>query len=346
MKFEAVTIKDIAKALGLSVSTVSRALRDSYEIGEQTKKRVQDYAKEYNYKPNPIALSLKERKTRSIGIVVSEIANTFFSQVIDGIESIAYNNGYNVIITQSKESAERERMLLNDLVSRSVDGLIISIAAETIDYSAFRDLKEKGLPIVFFDRVVNEIDTHKVTIDNFKGAYEAAENLIKNGYKNIAVIANNKNLAITQDRLNGFIKAMEDNNLVIKKTNILYCEHGGMGNTEVEEAIMPLLKKANKPDAIFALSDKLSIETLRILKDKNIRVPHDIALIGFSNSNDSSLMDPPLSIIQQPAFSMGQIAASQLLEIINSRRQITDFKNTVLLPKVILRKSSSGKTEI
>ena len=173
MKFEAVTIKDIAKALGLSTSTVSRALRDSYEISPETKKLVLEYAEKINYHPNPIALSLKERRSRSIGVIVSEIANSFFSQAIDGIESIAYNNGYNVIISQTRESQEREQINLNYLTSRSVDGLIISVSAETSDFSFIKDIISRGMPVVFFDRVVPDIDTHKVVVDNYRGAFDA-----------------------------------------------------------------------------------------------------------------------------------------------------------------------------
>src|SRR4051812_28696336 len=186
MKFEAVTIKDIAKALGISTSTVSRALRDSYEISPETKQLVLECAEKLNYRPNPIALSLKEKRSRSIGVVVCEIANSFFSQVINGIESVAYDRGYNVMITQSNESYEREMMDLHSLSSRSVDGLIVSLSTETNDLSQLHSLHQKGLPIVLFDRVTDEIETHKVVVDNFKGAYEATEHLIQQGYKRIA----------------------------------------------------------------------------------------------------------------------------------------------------------------
>src|SRR5687767_9811778 len=200
MKFEALTIKDIAKALGLSTSTVSRALRDSYEISPETKKLVLEYAEKNNYHPNPIALSLKERRSRSIGVIVCEIANPFFSQTINGIESIAYNNGYNVIIAQSRESFDREMINLQYLTSRSIDGLIISVSTETSDFSNFRLLNEKGLPIVFFDRIVDEIPTHKVIVDNFKGAYDATMHLIENGYERIAILGNAEVLSITRER--------------------------------------------------------------------------------------------------------------------------------------------------
>jgi len=201
--YEAITIKDIAKALGLSTSTVSRALRGSYEISPETKKLVLEYAEKFNYRPNPIALSLKERKSRSIGVIVSEIANHFFSQAINGIESIAYNRGYHVIITQSHESYEREVVNVKHLSSRSVDGLLMSLSTETTDMSHLIDLHEKGLPVVFFDRVTNEIDTHKVIANNYQGAYDATDHLIKSGYKKIAHITSSEHLSITKERLAG-----------------------------------------------------------------------------------------------------------------------------------------------
>ena len=188
MKFDSVTIKDISKALNLSASTVSRALRGSYQISDETKKIVLEYAEKINYRPNPIALSLKERRSRAIGVMVCEIANNFFSEAINGIESIAYNRGYHVIITQSHESEEREKVNVEHHASRSVDGLLISLASETGDITYLKDLFDKGLPIVFFDRITDEIDTHKVTANNYLGAFHATEHLIFQGYKKIAHI--------------------------------------------------------------------------------------------------------------------------------------------------------------
>src|SRR5688572_3420263 len=186
MKFETATIKDIAKALNLSTSTVSRALRGSYEISPETKKLVLEYAEKINYRPNPIALSLKERRSRSVGVIVSEIANNFFSQAINGIESIAYNRGYHVIITQSHESQEREKVNVQHLASRGVDGLLVSLSSESEEISYLKELHEKGLPIVFFDRVTDEIETHKVVANNQLGAFHATEHLIYQGFKRIA----------------------------------------------------------------------------------------------------------------------------------------------------------------
>jgi LacI family transcriptional regulator len=346
MKFEAVTIKDIAKALGLSTSTVSRALRDSYEISPETKKLVLEYAEKINYHPNPIALSLKERRSRSIGVIVSEIANSFFSQSIDGIESIAYQNGYNVIISQSRESFEREVINLNYLTSRSIDGLLVSVAAETRDFTILKELHERGMPIVFFDRVVNEINTHKVIVDNYQGAYDATHSLIENGYTNIAAIANNEVLSITKDRLAGYKAALAANGMEEKDALIEYCAHGGLILSEVEEAIASLLSQKQKPGAILALSDKLTTGSLRILKAKHIRVPDDIGLMGFSNSDLTELIEPPMSIIKQPAFEMGEIATSLLLQLIESKRPVTEFETRMLAAQLIIRESAKKKETV
>ncbi|MGZ3880405.1 MAG: LacI family DNA-binding transcriptional regulator, partial [Flavisolibacter sp.] len=218
MKFESATIKDIAKALNLSTSTVSRALRGSYEISAETKKQVLEYAEKINYRPNPIALSLKERRTRAIGVVVSEIANNFFSQAINGIESIAYNKGYHVIIAQSHESHDRERVDVEHLAARGVDGLLISLSSESVDLTYLKELHEKGLPIVFFDRVTDEIETHTVTANNYLGAFHATEHLIFEGYKRIAHVTGSPYLSITKERLEGYKDALAKHDIPLNES--------------------------------------------------------------------------------------------------------------------------------
>ncbi len=339
MKFEAVTIKDIAKALGLSTSTVSRALRDSYEISPETKKRVLEYSEKINYRPNPIALSLKEKRSRSIGIIVCEIANSFFSQIINGIESIAYDKGYNVIIAQSHESYEREVLNLQYLASRSIDGLLISVSSETQEMDHLRSLHEKGFPIVFFDRVVDELQTHKVIVDNFKGAYDASLHLVKNGFRNIAALAGSEYLSITKERLGGYVKALEDMGRHYDSTMVQHCLHGGMLYEEVETAIDHLLQLPNPPDAIIASADKLTTNCMRYFKKKNIRVPEDIALIGFSNLDLTDLLSPALSVVRQPAFEMGQISTELLIQQIEAKRP-RDFERRILPPQLFIRESS------
>lgn len=345
MKFEAITIKDIAKALGLSTSTVSRALRDSHEISTETKKLVLEYAEKNNYHPNPIALSLKERRSRSIGVIVCEIANSYFSQVINGIESIAYNNGYNVIIAQSRESFDRELLNLQYLTSRSIDGLIISVSTETTDFSYMKELHEKKMPIVFFDRVVDDINTHKVTSESFKGAYDATKHLIECGYKRIAAISNPELVSISRERLAGYKAALTDNGMTTDESMIKYCQHGGMIFSEVENAINELLSLHYPPDAIFAAADKLTTNCLRIFISKGINVPGDMGLIGFSNSDLAELIEPPLSVIRQPAFEMGEVAMNLLLQLIESKRPVTDFETKVLSTELLIRGSTKIQSE-
>ncbi len=345
MKFEAVTIKDIAKALGISTSTVSRALRDSYEISPETKQMVLECAEKLNYRPNPIALSLKERRSRSIGVVVCEIANNFFSQVINGIESIAYDRGYNVIISQSRESYDREVVDLQYLASRSVDGLLISLSTETSDLSHLKALHEKGLPIVFFDRITDEINTHKVVIDNFKGAYDAASHLINNGYKNIAVLTNSEYLSITKERLAGYKEALLAHDLKINENYIQHCFYGGMIFSEIEEAVNRLMTLKQKPDAILTTSDKLTVGCLKTLSRRGIKVPDEIAIAGFSNTDIAELINPPLTVVRQPAEEMGKAATELLLQLVESKRPIKDFEKRVLTPELQIRASSASSVK-
>ncbi len=340
MKFTSITIKDIAKELGLSTSTVSRALRDSHEIGAETKQMVLDYAKKVNFKPNRIAQSLKDHKSMSIGVIVTEISNSFFSQVINGVESIAHKNGYTVIIAQSMESAERELLSLQHLTSSSIDGLIISVSTESENFQYLNDLHEKGMHIVFVDRAIDHIETHKVIVDNFKGAYKATKHLIDQGKKNIAILSNNIGLSISRDRMAGYIEALKDHNLPVKETMIKYCNLGGMKYAEVEDAMKELMKKRNKPDAIFAGSDKLTIGCLKYLKEREIKVPDNVAVIGFSNTDLTDLIDPPLSVIRQPAFEMGEASTELLLSLIKSKKPVTKFETRIHTTELIVKKST------
>lgn len=341
MRFETVTIKDIAKALNFSTSTVSRALRGSYEISEETKKVVLEFAEKINYRPNPIALSLKEKRSRSIGVVVSEIANNFFSQAINGIESIAYNRGYHVIITQSHESEEREKVNVEHHASRSVDGLLISLSSGTTDLTFLKDLYNKGLPIVFFDRITDEIETHKVTANNSLGAFQATEHLIQQGFKKIAHITGSPSLSITKERLEGYKKALEKYHIPIDELLIKYCNHGGMIKDEVGDAISELFKLKSKPDAIFTTGDRFTIICLAALKNFNPK--KNIAMAGFSNSKVGELFDPPLTVVRQPAFEIGQNATELLIQMIESKRPVVDFQTKVLDPELIIRESSLRK---
>lgn len=338
--FESYTIKDIAKALGVSTSTVSRALKGSYEIGAETKKLVQEYAEKVNYRPNPIALSLKDQKSHSIGVVVCEVANDYFSQAINGIESIAYNLGYHVIITQTHESFDRETVNVQHLLSRHVDGLLVSLSAQTTDTSQYKYLHDKGFPIVFFDRVAADINTHKVTANNFKGSFDATELLISSGFKKIAHLTNSNNLLISHERFDGFKAAMDKHGLEFKPEYLKHCQHGGMIHEEIELAIKQLLALDDRPEAIFIGSDRLTISCVSILKKLGIKIPGDIALAGFTNSDVVELFDPPLTVVRQPAFQIGQMATELLIKTIESKWPIEEFTTERMDTELVARLSS------
>lgn len=338
---EAITIKDIAKALGMSYSTVSRALKGSYQISDATKQKVQEYATTHHYRPNLVAQSLKSRKSRSIGVLLCSIPNSFFAEVINGIESIAYNKDYHVILTQSLESSERELKNLQHFAGRSVDGLLVSLATETTDLQPFKQWHDSGVPIVFFDRVTDLINTHKVVADNAGGAFSAVQHLLQNGYRKIAHITSSLHLSVTNERLEGYYNALQQNGLSPNPAYIQYCEHGGMLQEEVELAIDQLLRLPQPPDAIFTASDRITISTLALLHKRGIKIPQQVAMAGFSNFSSPELFTPPLTTVRQPAFEMGKTAAELLIQLIESKRPVTSFEKKVLPVELVIRASSS-----
>ncbi|MGN6396976.1 MAG: LacI family DNA-binding transcriptional regulator [Mucilaginibacter sp.] len=345
MNFSTITIKDIATALNLSVSTVSKALRDSYEISEATKKLINDYAREHNYRPNPIAQSLKQGQSKSIGIVVPSVANQFFSQVINGIESVAYEAGFNVIITQTHESLEREIANVGHLTHRSIDGLLISLSTETEDIGHLKRLHQQGLPIVFFDRVSEEIETHKVIADNFKGAYDATRHLIESGYTRIAHITSPPSISITVERLAGYRQALAEAGIEPPNEYVKYCAHGGRDINEIEHAVNDLLSLKAKPDAILTTSDRITTTTLHLLNKLGVAIPGEIALVGYTNTTLADALNPSLSSVYQPGFEMGQKATEMLLSLILSKRPVYEFEKLVLPTQLVIRKSTSPKND-
>lgn len=334
---EAITIKDIAKALNLSTSTVSRALRGSYEINPETKKLVLEYAGKMNYHPNPIALSLKENRSRAIGVIVPEIANHFFSQAINGIEAVAYDRGYHVVIFQSHESYERECSNIQHLVGRKVDGVLISLSGQTTDVSHLQEIQNRGVPLVVFDRISNEIEANKVIADNFQGAFEATEHLILSGRKRIAHITSPSLLYTTNERLEGYKAALEKHGIPFDENLVRYC---GFEPEEARQVIFELLD-TQKPDAIFTASDRLALDSFAAVKAKGISIPDQVAFIGFTNLQVAHLLDPPLSTVVQPAFEIGKTAAEMLLDTIENKRNTTTIKTIRIPIEVNLRTSSN-----
>lgn len=336
---KAVTLQDVADKTGLSRSTVSKALRDSHEISGKTKKLVADCARELNYHPNLAARSLRSGQSRSIGVVVSEIDNPFFAQVINGIESIADEKGYSIIITQTHESYAYELRNLRDLYSKSIDGLLISVTTETQDAEHLLELKARGLPIVLFDRVSDKIEADKVIADNLKGAYEATCHLIEAGYQNIAHITSSANASITAERLQGYKLALQKHHIELNEQHIKYCPHGGKNDEEIKEALAELLNSRNKPDAVFTASDRITTTTLALLKKNGIRIPEELGLLGFTNTHLADILNPPLSSVFQPGFEMGAKATQLLIGQIENKR--TDEFETVVFPTSLFIRNST-----
>lgn len=332
---DTITIKDIARALNVSTSTVSRALRDSYEINPETKRLVIEYAERLNYRPNPIALSLKENRSRVIGVIVPQIANNFFSQAINGIEAIAYSRGYHVIIFQSHESFEREIVTVQQAVARKADGLLISLSSSTSDVTHLRELQEKKLPIVLFDRVSKELDSPCVTADNFGGAFAATEHLIQTGRRRIAHLTIPPYISITQERLAGYRAALEKYGIPYDESLV---RHAGFGQDEVEPIVDDLLRQS--PDAFFAASDRLALGCLEALRKRNIAIPGTVSLIGFTNITVANLLSPSMSTVEQPALEIGQIAAEQLFNMIEGKHKTPEPETVKIPTRMVIRESS------
>ena len=340
MKNDNITIKDIAKALNLSSSTVSRALKGSYKISEATQQLVKQYAEANHYRPNLMAQSLKNQKSRCIGVVLCSIPNNFFAEVISGIESIAYSKDYLLIITQNLESYEREVKNLANLTWRSVDGLLVSLSTETKDTSHFEKLHNQGLPIVFFDRVTDDFQTHQVITDNIGGAYEATKHLIERGYKRIATITSSPYLSITTERLEGYKKALTEHNMPLNDEYIQYVPHGGMVIEEIESALNALLQLKEPPDALLTASDRITIGSYSLIQRKGLIIPDQLAVAGFSNFTAPELFNPPLTTVRQNAFEMGKLATELLIQQVESKRPLTSFEKKVLPTELIVRSST------
>ena len=332
-----VTIKDIARALHISPSTVSRALKDHPDISTQTKKAVVELADELNYQPNYIALSLRKSKTNTIGVIIPEIVHFFFSNIISGIEDVAYNSGYNVIVTQSNESYNREVSDTKALLASRVDGFLISTSKETTDLDHIQDLIEREIPVVIYDRLCDGLNVSQVIIDDYQGAYQATEHLIKAGCRRIAHLQGPRNQMIFLERLRGYREAIENNGLKFDEDLVVHCYEGSM--EEAMDHTEYLLGLEEPPDGIFGNNDLAAIAAMKVIKKKGLKIPEDIALVGFSDWQVSSLVDPSLSTVTQPGFEMGQKAAQMFLDQIENPEGYKP-KREILIPKLVIRDSS------
>lgn len=340
MKNNHVTIKHLARELGISSSTVSRALKDHPNVSPETKKAVTDLAEELNYLPNSIALSLRRNKSNTIGVIIPEIVHFFFSTVISGIEDIAYNAGYSVIVAQSNESYEREVMDTRALANNRVDGILISMSRETTTYEHFESIHKRGMPMVFFDRVCDTINCSKVIVDDFDGAFQVTQHLIQQGYKRIAYLAGPENLIISKQRMGGYRKALEQHNMPFDESLIV--RGRAADNEEIaKDLTFKLLSSPNPPDAMFAINDRAALGAMKAAKEKGLKIPQDFAIAGFSNWEFTSMTDPAITTVDQPGFKMGQEAARLLIREIEAEEdEIIVPETRILKTDLIVRGSS------
>lgn len=347
MKYNQVTIKDIARELGISPSTVSRALKDHPDISPETKKAVNELAEKLNYQPNIVALSLRQSKTNTLGVIIPEIVHFFFSTVISGIEDVAYSAGYNVIITQSNESLQREKTDIKALFNSRVDGMLISLSRETSTFDHIDGILAKGVPMVFFDRVYDTPISSKVIVDDLSGAKDATQHLIDQGCTRIAHLEGPPNLDITKQRLNGYLEALRENNIPVHEDLIMACPFGTI--EEGKLATEKLLKMENRPDAIFSTNDPAAMGAMQAIKEAGLSIPKDIAVVGFSNWFFSALMDPPLTSVDQPGFEMGQEAAKLLIRQIEFKSKDNQDpipETKILKTRLVVRESSLKKGKV
>lgn len=343
MKYNQVTIKDIARELGISASTVSRALKDHPDISKETKKAVHDLAIKLNYEPNIIALSLRSRKTKTIGVVIPEVVHFFFSTVVSGIEHEANRLGYNVILTQSGESLERERSSVKALFNSRVDGMLMSISRETTDYEHIDAILNRGIPMVFFDRVYPGPDRNTIVIDDYGAGKMATEHLISQGRKKIAHIMGSPKLGISKERMRGYQDALKEHQIRFNPELVIPCEAGTL--EAGKESMEKLISGKICPDAVFANNDVLAMGAMQAIKPKGLRIPKDIAVIGFSNWFYSQMTEPPLSSVDQPGFEIGKSAVQMLVKRIEHEedRGPLPAETIVLKTTLVVRESSLVK---
>ena len=329
-------IKNIAELLGLSVSTVSRALRDAHDVSPQTRKKVLALTEKLKFKRNSNAAALASGSTKNIGVILPFITNYYFSTVISGIQEEAYEQGYTAIIYITNDDVHRERKLLESISATSVDGLLISISSNSDINDHYENLIAEGVPIVFFDRVPHSIQASKVMQSDYDGAYLATTHLIQQGYNRIGHIAGPKELTFTQERLKGYLAALEDNGLPEKKEYILYSgfdQVHGLHDTE------KLLQQTYPPDAIFAVNDRKAVGAIQAVKKAGLTVGKDIGVIGFTNDPISTVIEPNLTTVEEPAFEIGRKSCQLLIKHLKN----SDFETQeLLLPcKLVLRDSAA-----
>jgi len=332
-----ITIKMLAKELRLSVSTVSKAISDSHEISPQTKLRVNEMATKLNYVPNHFASSLGTGNSKTIGVVIPEVVDSFFAQAINGIEAVAVEKGYHVMIYLTHENFEKEKTILKDFESGRVDGVLLSVSRETTKTAHINELMKKGVPLVFFDRVINEIATTKITTNDYEMAYKATNHLVKKGCQQILFLSFSNLLSISNKRLDGYKNALQDNGIEISDLNILHFKNDPKKDYLL---LKNKLKLPNRADGILASVEKFAFTIYQACEALQLSIPTDVQVISFSNLEAASFMNPPLTTIAQPAFEMGKTAATILMKALARKKSEIAEEDIILPSAFVVRKST------
>ncbi len=331
-----VTLKILAKELNLSTAAVSKALRDSHEISASTKLRVIDLAREWSYVPHPYAGSLREKRSKTVAVVIPEVADSFFSLALNGIESIAIEKGYHALIYLTHENVDREIQILKDLEFGRVDGVIMSVTMKTTSFEHIKTLNNK-IPLVFFDRICEEVDTAKITTNDYECGYQATQHLINNGCKRIAILSISNSLSISSKRMEGYRKALSEYAIDYDPSlNIQY----GDDSTKNYDLITDLMSRKDKPDGIVATISKMTTDIYLVCNSLEISIPKQLKVVGFSNESTVTILDPPLTTITQPAFEMGKQAALILFKALEKNYIVLNDESIVIPSTLIMRKST------
>lgn len=331
-------LKELAGKLGVSLSTVSKALKDSYEIGSETKKRVRDMAEQMGYRANPYAGHLHTHKSKTIAVVVPAITNNFFIEAISGAQTIAQEKEYHILIYVTDDSYEKEESILKHLQNGRVDGVILSISSTTTSSDHINELIQFNIPVVFFDRICHEIETAKIITDDFASGFNATEHLIKNGCRSIAYLSISENLSIDNKRKQGYLEALNKYDIPLDNSLIIKCDGDEKSNFK---KIRQLMLRPKKTDGIFASVEKLALTTYHVCNELHINIPTDVKIICFSNLRTASLLNPSLTTITQPAFEMGRQAAAILFKHLGKKH--TQIQNENIVIKSELTKRDSTK---
>ena len=337
-----VDLKMLANQLSVSVSTVSKALRDSHEIGDATKQRILEKAKELGYRPNPYASYMRQQKSKTIALIIPELNNSFFLQVVNGAESIAGEKDYHLLVYITHEDVEKEKSIIRHLQNGRVDGILMAISLTTTDYSHIEECIVNELPIVFFDRVCHEIETTKIVTDDFASAFVATEHLIKNGCRNIGYISISDHLSIGIKRLNGYLEALNKYDIELDEENIIRCNND---ENENHLKIKDLLTKPKRIDGVLASVERFALGTYNVCKELKISIPEDLKVICFSNLYTADFLNPSLSTISQPAFDMGATAAETLLKHLEKKKMQLVNENIVIKSTLMVRDSSTNRMD-